>query len=297
MGISPTGRKIVYFFLRLHKGREVEENYLESALSCSYNFYFMEFYKYHGTGNDFILINNRDGKIKLSVEQIAHLCHRHFGIGADGLMLLEHADGFDFRMAYYNSDGRESTMCGNGGRCITAFAKSLGIIDNTARFIAVDGEHKATINENGLISLHMQDVKEIYMEGFHTVLDTGSPHYVQWVTDVKHMNVNEEGKKIRNSPDFQTNGINVDFMELIDGTLSMRTYERGVEDETMSCGTGVVAAAIAATAKFTGAFVTDIETPGGMLEVSFTKDTPVTAVDVVLTGPAAFVFKGKIELV
>jgi diaminopimelate epimerase len=256
----------------------------------------MEFYKYHGTGNDFILVDNRSGKVSLTTEQVAHLCHRRFGVGADGLMLLDHAAGYDFRMVYYNSDGRESSMCGNGGRCITAFAKSLGLITNKANFLAIDGPHTATINDDGLISLHMQDVHEMAIEEFHSILNTGSPHYVQWVTDVKGMDVFNEGRKIRNRPEFQLNGINVNFVQLIDGRLSVRTYERGVEDETMSCGTGVTAAAIAATAKFTGTEDTLIDTPGGQLRVSFTKDTPLTAKDIILTGPAEFVFKGEFTL-
>ena len=257
----------------------------------------MEFSKYQGTGNDFILVDNRDGKIKLSTEQVAHLCHRHFGIGADGLMLLENADGFDFRMVYYNSDGRESTMCGNGGRCMTAFAKSLGLIDKSARFLAIDGEHTAMINENGLISLHMQDVKDMNIQESYTILNTGSPHYVTWAIDVKNTDVFKEGRKIRNQPEYQPDGINVNFMQMISKKQYVRTYERGVEDETMSCGTGVTAAAIAATIKFLGDFSTDIDTPGGSLNVSFTKDTPTSAINVVLTGPAEFVFKAGIEIV
>jgi len=256
----------------------------------------MQFYKYHGTGNDFILLDNRQGNIKLSTEQIAALCHRHFGIGADGLMLLENAEGFDFRMIYYNSDGGESTMCGNGGRCMTAFAKSLGIINDTARFLAIDGEHSATIQENGLVSLRMNEAGEISIHDGFTVLDTGSPHYVLWVNDVNKTDVFKEGRKIRNQPEYQPDGINVNFVQIHDGKLSVRTYERGVEDETMSCGTGVTAAAIAATAKFMGEFNTDVETPGGNLEVSFTKTNPTSATNIMLTGPAAFVFKGEIEI-
>ena len=145
----------------------------------------MTFYKYHGTGNDFILFDNRDGKLRFSTAQVAFMCNRHMGIGADGLMLLEHVDGYDFRMVYYNSDGKESTMCGNGGRCITAFAQSLGMIINTARFLAIDGEHTATIDANGLISLHMQDVKDVDIQEGYTILNTGSPHYIVWVKDVK----------------------------------------------------------------------------------------------------------------
>jgi diaminopimelate epimerase len=255
----------------------------------------MTFYKYHGTGNDFILFDNREGEINLSTNQIAHLCNRRFGIGADGLMLLEHADGYDFRMVYYNSDGGESTMCGNGGRCITAFAKHLGIIASIADFVAIDGPHTATIREDGLISLHMKDVAEVEISEDYTILNTGSPHYVLWVRDVKHASVYAAGKKIRNQPEFQPNGINVNFVQLLDGKLSVRTYERGVEDETLSCGTGVTAAAIAATCNETGTFKTGIETPGGHLEVSFTKNSPTSATNVVLTGPAAFVFKGEVR--
>jgi len=256
----------------------------------------MQFHKYHGTGNDFILLDNREGNIKLFTEQISALCHRHFGIGADGLMLLENTEGFDFRMVYYNADGKESTMCGNGGRCMAAFAKSQGLIDNTARFLAVDGEHTATIGNNGLISLHMNDVQEIKIHEGYTTLNTGSPHYILWIKDVLNAEVVKQGRKIRNQPEYQPDGINVNFVQLHDGKLSVRTYERGVEDETMSCGTGVTAAAIAATAKFMGEFSTDVETPGGNLEVTFTKADPTSATDVVLTGPAVFVFKGEIEI-
>jgi len=256
----------------------------------------LHFYKYHGTGNDFILLDNRDGLISLDTEQVAFLCHRHYGIGADGLMLLENADGYDFKMVYYNSDGRESTMCGNGGRCITAFAKRLGIISSDANFLAIDGGHTAHVYDDGTISLHMQDVSEISFEEGHTILNTGSPHYILWVNDVKNTNVFFEGNRIRNQHDFQPNGINVNFVQLLDGKLWVRTYERGVEDETLSCGTGVTATAIAATAKATGDFNTGVQTPGGALKVSFTKPTETTAVNVVLSGPTTFVFEGDIEL-
>lgn len=256
----------------------------------------MEFYKYHGTGNDFILIDNRQNMVHLTNEQVAALCHRRFGIGADGLMLLDHADGYDFRMVYYNSDGGESTMCGNGGRCITAFARHLGIIKDKAKFLAIDGEHTATIFEDGLISLHMQDVTGMQVAGSHVILNTGSPHYVQWVDDAAGTDVFNKGKSIRYSNDFMPGGINVNFVQVTgENRLKVRTYERGVEDETMSCGTGVTAAAIAATGSSTGIFVTHIETPGGHLEVSFNKITGNTATDVVLTGPAVLVFKGEIN--
>ena len=255
----------------------------------------MTFYKYHGTGNDFILIDNRSNLCQLSKDQVAGLCHRHLGIGADGLMLLEMADGYDFRMVYYNADGRESTMCGNGGRCITAFAKHLNIINNRAQFIAIDGPHTATINPDGQISLQMKDVSNMDIRDGYTILNTGSPHYVCWVKDVTTLDVFREGKAIRNSSEFLEEGINVNFTQILGDSISVRTYERGVEDETMSCGTGVTAAAIAATCKSTGAFTTNVDTPGGKLQLSFTKNTPTTAVNVLLTGPAVFVFQGEIN--
>jgi diaminopimelate epimerase len=253
------------------------------------------FYKYHGTGNDFILLDNRDKQYHLSTQEVALLCHRHYGIGADGLMLLELAEGYDFRMVYYNSDGKESTMCGNGGRCITSFAHKLGLIKDNASFLAIDGPHTSQIRKDCIISLHMQDVHDIQRNDGHAILDTGSPHYVTWVNDVKGMDVYSEGYKIRNRQEYQPNGINVNFVQLLDGKLWVRTYERGVEDETLSCGTGVTAAAIASTAKATGSFDIHVHTPGGVLEVSFVKDTALTAKNVILTGPAAFVFEGKID--
>lgn len=257
----------------------------------------MHFSKYHGTGNDFILLDNRKGDIILTRQQIAHLCHRRFGIGADGLMLLENAKGADFRMVYYNSDGGESTMCGNGGRCIVAYAKSLSIIESIASFIAIDGPHTATINPDNTVSLQMQDVANIEHYTTHSVLNTGSPHYVLWVGDAEHSPVFEEGRRIRNEAQFAPGGINVNFVERLDSrNLRVRTYERGVEDETMSCGTGVVASAIAASAAETGAFTYQIETPGGPLSVTFKKETPNTTIDVTLIGPASFVFEGTVLL-
>lgn len=254
----------------------------------------MKFYKYHGTGNDFILIDNRDGEYVLSQPQVAALCHRRFGIGADGLMLLENVDGYDFKMVYYNSDGNESTMCGNGGRCIVAFAHKLGIINDKASFLAIDGPHDATLRADGIVSLHMKDVPEMLIQEGHTVLNTGSPHYVTWVRDVKETDVFHEGRSIRNRQEYSPGGINVNFVQTAGDTLMVRTYERGVEDETMSCGTGVTAAAIASTCNSTGSFNTNIETPGGNLMVSFTKDGPTSARDVTLIGMATFVFEGEV---
>ena len=253
----------------------------------------MHFSKYHGTGNDFILIDNRAGNISLSKEEIAQMCHRRFGIGADGLMLLETFAGADFRMIYYNADGGESTMCGNGGRCIVAFAKSLGIIGTEASFIAIDGHHSASINDAGIVSLEMIDVDEISDLGTYVMLNTGSPHYVLWVEDAEHSPVLEEGRRIRNEAQFSPGGINVNFVQrLSENRLRVRTYERGVEDETLSCGTGVTAAAIAAAGHTTGSFIYNIETPGGNLQVAFRKWAKNAAEDITLTGPATFVYEG-----
>jgi diaminopimelate epimerase len=257
----------------------------------------LHFYKYQGTGNDFILFDNRNGNIHLNRTQIALLCDRRFGIGADGLMLLELADGYNFKMVYYNADGNESTMCGNGGRCIFAFAKQLGIINNTATFIAIDGAHHAEINSNGVINLKMQDVSNIVSDNYHTELNTGSPHYVTFVDDVHHTDVVHTGREIRNRNQYQPNGINVNFVQKTDDGIWGRTYERGVEDETLSCGTGVTAAAIAASGSNLGSFSTAIHTLGGNLQVHFVKDTVASAKEVVLSGPANFVFEGDINIV
>ena len=257
----------------------------------------LPFFKYHGTGNDFILLDNREAGIRLSREQVAALCHRRFGIGADGLMLLETVSGADFRMVYYNSDGGESSMCGNGGRCIVAFAKRLALFDDEARFIAVDGPHEASIEADGNVCLQMKDVSGVQRFEDHAVLDTGSPHYVQWVDDVQGTKVFDEGRIIRNQDAFAPGGINVNFVQRAEGNvLHVRTYERGVEDETMSCGTGVTAAAIAASGSGLGHFEYSIQTPGGELKVAFNKPSADTAVGVTLTGPATFVYHGEVDV-
>ncbi len=256
----------------------------------------LSFFKYQGTGNDFILLDNRAGQINLTSDQIALLCDRRFGIGADGLMLLEVENGFDFRMVYFNSDGAQSTMCGNGGRCIVAFARKLGIVDTTATFVAIDGPHQAEIHDDGRVSLQMKDVDNIDFFSDHFQLDTGSPHYVVRAEDVKHLDVFQLGRSIRNEAKFQPLGINVNFMQEEEDHLFVRTYERGVEAETLSCGTGVTAAAIAAAGKQTGAFHRRVLTPGGMLEVFFNKNTPSSAKDIILKGPAELVFSGSVSL-
>jgi diaminopimelate epimerase len=255
----------------------------------------LHFHKYHGTGNDFILLDNRTGKISLSRAEVAGLCHRRFGIGADGLMLLETTPDADFRMIYYNSDGGESTMCGNGGRCIVAFAYALGIIKDETQFLAIDGLHLATVEPGGIISLGMKDVDAIHHYDGYDILDTGSPHFILAVNDTTSADVFHTGRSIRNEARFAPDGINVNFVSRQgNDSLSVRTYERGVEDETLSCGTGVTAAAIAASGTATGNFSYQVQTPGGRLEVRFTKAAPDTAQGVILRGPAVRVFEGDV---
>ncbi len=256
----------------------------------------IHFYKYQGAGNDFIIIDNRLQQLRLNTQQIHFLCDRKMGIGADGLMLLEASDDHHFKMVYFNADGNESTMCGNGGRCITAFAQHLGLIQNKATFSAIDGEHEAIFTADGLIALQMNDVENIAHYDTHSILNTGSPHYVVWANDLEHINVVEQGRAIRNQEEFAPKGINVNFTASLNDGLFVRTYERGVEDETLSCGTGVSAAAIAATKDALGNFETNIKTLGGPLKVSFTKNTANSAINVVLTGPAKRVFEGQIHL-
>ncbi len=202
------------------------------------------FVKYQGTGNDFVMIDDREKTFPQAQKIIAKLCDRRFGIGADGLILLQNAEGFDFKMVYFNADGNPSTMCGNGGRCLVHFATSLGIIQHTAQFLAVDGPHEATISDNR-VSLKMADVSKITFDGDDAVLDTGSPHYVRFVEDAMEVDVFTEGRKIRHGKAYDEEGINVNFVSLSRNGIAVTTFERGVENETLSCGTGVTAAALA----------------------------------------------------
>ena len=254
------------------------------------------FYKYQGTGNDFVIIDNRDGSIHLSKEQVALLCHRRFGIGADGLMLLNTLEGYDFAMKYYNADGNESTMCGNGGRCLSRFARDCGIDRTEYSFMAIDGVHEAVFAENGWVELKMTDVKSIGTHDNDFVLNTGSPHYVQQVADEKMVDVFAAGKAIRNSSPFVKEGINVNFVAIKEEGLFVRTYERGVEDETLSCGTGVTASALALGKKNEGLNIVAIKTLGGDLRVKFIALADGSFTDVWLCGPAEFVFKGGFQI-
>lgn len=250
------------------------------------------FYKYHGTGNDFILIDNRDGSFpKEDIQLISKLCDRKFGIGADGLLLLENHDTVDFKMEYFNADGNLGSMCGNGGRCMVHFANFLNIIDNITVFEAVDGLHNASIT-NGIISLKMNNVNDVDVLANHVFLDTGSPHHVQLVNNIDEFDVEKEGAFIRNNT-YGIEGSNINFVEAINtNTFSVRTYERGVEGETLSCGTGVTAVAIALyeTNKTLSNIVT-LKTKGGNLTVRFNK-SELGYNEVYLEGPAIQVYKG-----
>lgn len=258
----------------------------------------ISFDKYQGTGNDFILIDNRKNEIQFSTEQVAFLCDRHFGVGADGLMLLELEPGVDFKMVYFNSDGKESSMCGNGGRCITAFAKSLGIVSDKARFVAIDGLHEANVKGVNQVSLKMNDVKTVEIGDDFFFLNTGSPHYVKFVEGIKEYNVLEEGRKIRYSERFATEGTNVNFIEKTENGIFVRTYERGVENETLSCGTGVTASALVAAINGVSSQKNAcvIDTLGGKLNVKFDKVLESNFYNIWLEGPADFVFHGSIKL-
>ena len=256
----------------------------------------MKFYKYQGTGNDFVLLDNRKQEYSLTSAQIKHICDRHFGVGADGLMLLENQDGYDFKMVYYNSDGNESTMCGNGGRCISAFAKKLGLVSTEAKFMAIDGEHAAYF-EDEIVSLKMNDVQSIKVNETYFQLNTGSPHYVHFTEYVDELDVKKEGKLIRYSPMFKEEGINVNFVEkLNEHAIFVRTYERGVEDETLSCGTGVTASAISLIHDKKGSHEINIETLGGKLSVKLENMNGQEFKNIWLKGKAEFVFEGEINL-
>ncbi len=254
----------------------------------------LEFFKYQGTGNDFIIIDNRTNFFdKQDVSLINKLCDRKYGVGADGLILLENSKDSDFKMIYYNADGNEGTMCGNGGRCIVAFAKHLAIITNKTTFDAIDGLHYATIKDN-LVNLQMIDVNIVSEYDSHLFLNTGSPHHITFTQDIKNLDVTSLGASIRYGEPYNAKGTNVNFVEQVNkNTFSVRTYERGVEAETLSCGTGVTAVAIAAfKSKKTTAKTVILNTLGGTLEVNFDfKDNVYKSV--FLKGPTNMVFKGS----
>ena len=260
----------------------------------------VQFSKYHGTGNDFIMIDGREQESPfLDHRQISFICHRRFGIGGDGLIILQESDAADFKMRYYNADGHEGTMCGNGGRCITAFARDLGIITLDSLFEGIDGIHLASLLPNGEIRLKLKDVDGIrWMEDGY-LLDTGSPHFIKFVSDLDEINVEQVGRDIRNQARWGEKGVNVNFVKQgsSPNLISVRTYERGVENETYSCGTGVTAAALSTYFHNKSDLLSyQIHTLGGNLNVSFNVMHHNRFNNVHLTGPAFKVFDGKIEL-
>lgn len=255
------------------------------------------FHKYQGTGNDFIMIDDRMNSLPLTTEQVRNLCDRHFGIGGDGLIRIVNKDGFDFEMIYYNSDGNFGSMCGNGGRCAVAFAHYLKLIKEDTSFLAYDGPHEAILVSKAppVVKLKMADVLGIQKVKGAVILNTGSPHYVTFVKSVRDVNVDSKGRAIRNSEPYKAEGINVNFVQVEDNSLHVRTYERGVESETLSCGTGVTAAVIAAV--FSGKIRnTDeclVQTPGGKLKVHFNRDGQRFD-QIWLEGPAVAAFSGSV---
>lgn len=255
------------------------------------------FFKYQGTGNDFVMIDNRNNVFdKTNIELIQQLCDRRFGIGADGLILIENSADLDFNMIYFNADGSQS-FCGNGSRCAVSFARYLGIIQSQALFLSTDGDHEAWINEQGEVSLKMHDVEGIEKGNDYYFINTGSPHYILEVRDVDEVNVFEIGRKVRCNNRFAAEGTNVNFVCYKNEGLDIRTYERGVEDETLSCGTGVTAAALSWAEKFSKPYgKVAVKTQGGILQVAFKQNETGGFHDIWLIGPAVQVFKGEINL-
>lgn len=258
------------------------------------------FSKYHGAGNDFILIDQRKALLIERNNQalIATLCHRHFGIGADGLMLLENHPGADFEMVYFNADGGLGSFCGNGSRCIVAFAQELGVVNNNCTFLAADGMHQAFIKKPDWIEIKMKNVDEIQFQGGGYFLNTGSPHHIEIVDDLGSVDIVGRGKNIRNASQYQPNGTNVNFIQLQHHALSIGTYERGVEDETLACGTGITAAALVYHQHCKlgiGLFEIPVSAKGGKLSVRF-EFTKAAYTDIWLCGPVKKVFQGEVDL-
>jgi len=257
-----------------------------------------KFFKYQGTGNDFVIFDNRNHQFDgLSTVQVQRLCNRRFGIGGDGLMLLNQHSEYDFEMKYYNADGKESSMCGNGGRCLVKFAYDMGLVKTTYRFLAIDGPHEAEVDLDGTVSLKMNDVQTVQYNNGHFVLNTGSPHYIELADDVMKMDVFNRGRQIRYSNAYAEKGINVNFVEQTNepDQIIVRTYERGVEDETFSCGTGVTAAALVCHHNDNGFNRVEVKTRGGDLSVEYDKIGD-SFTNIWLCGPAEKVFEGEIEI-
>ncbi len=259
----------------------------------------VHFSKYHGTGNDFIMIDGRHQDCSyFDTKHIKQLCDRRFGIGGDGLIILQESKNFDFKMSYYNADGGEGTMCGNGGRCITAFAHKLRIISRETTFEGIDGSHAASILSGEVVRLKLANVTGVERLKDGYLLNTGSPHFVSFVENLDDLDVAHEGAKIRQQSRFGKGGVNVNFTEVTSGTIAVRTFERGVEGETWSCGTGVTAAAISARIHLRSDSLSyTIQTRGGMLNVSFRTVDQKQFFDICLSGPALHVYDGAFEII
>ena len=256
----------------------------------------LNFSKYHGTGNDFIMVYNHNNSYCLSQSDVKKMCNRRYGVGADGLIIIEKTLGADFKMIYYNADGFVGSMCGNGARCAVSFANELGLIQNQCEFSAYDGLHKGLILENGLVSIEMVDVSLIEVQNNIWKIDTGSPHLIFFRDTVTEIDVKHEGASIRNSSDYIEDGINVNFVQLTKNELFIRTYERGVEDETLSCGTGAIASVIAAyESGLLNSNRIKVNVLGGQLEVSFYKVGSKYS-NIHLIGPTKFLFNGEVDV-
>lgn len=256
----------------------------------------IQFQKYQATGNDFVLIDNREGSLSFTTEQVRFICDRKFGVGADGLMLIEKHPVLHFNLNYFNSDGSQS-LCGNGSRAAVRFAAALGLVNGKATFNAYDGPHDAELLASGIVRLRMNDVESLRKDGTDWFVNTGSPHVVRRVEHVRQYNVVEAGSIVRYSDKYKPGGTNVNFVELQqDNTIFVRTYERGVENETLSCGTGVTAAALVVAANHGYKSPVNIETMGGNLAVEFKVSHTGTFSEIFLVGPAKMVFEGVLEL-
>lgn len=255
----------------------------------------ISFFKYQGTGNDFIIVDDRNKLFPTDNDLIKHLCDRKFGIGSDGLILIQNSTKADFHMEFFNPDASKS-FCGNGSRCAVAHAYRVGMIENKTRFTAIDGLHSADLESTSIIKVSMKDVVDLRKSDVDMILDTGSPHLIRFVENLDKEDIIDTGREIRFSEQFKQEGINVNLVEVLgNNKVKCATYERGVEDETLSCGTGVTAVALAANQLKNCSSPISIVTKGGNLEVEFEYEIDHYK-NVTLKGPATFVYKGEIEV-
>jgi diaminopimelate epimerase len=253
----------------------------------------LSFYKYQGTGNDFVMIDDRSSFFPIgAIDLVQKMCDRRFGIGADGLILIRKHPEADFEMIYFNSDGSKS-FCGNGSRCAVQFAYFLGMIGTKCSFLAIDGMHRGEVFPDGLVSISVRDVSEVELNEQFTFINTGSPHFIQYVSQLNTFPVVEEARKIRYNERFQKEGTNVNYVEVNGNSIDVRTYERGVEDETLSCGSGVTACALSFALLHQQKSPVQIQTKGGTLQVIFDQTGASSFRNIHLKGPAVQVFKGE----